>query len=193
MSRSLTNPIDFNAQVVQSEEELKEIFRPWVESGKALIKGAIASCDDLELSAEDLNVLESLTDPDIAMFALTMSTYTQDDQIISDDGRMIPMDHVRDCFFQAVVISDIMAILTALQTKNINRILTVILTRTQFISVMSKFLRGMSYVGLAIMAYEFIECVYFDAVPIEDRNIDLNEISSTVECDAYVSIELVHD
>jgi hypothetical protein len=143
-----------------TENEAKEILTPLITNGQQIQQQFLEFKDTLDLTDEEVLIVENLTESQLAELSFTLNTIYND----AVETESISSEDIIECLKYATGIEDLLDILEAAdEVENIKKIyqgtkmLMTAKTTKQIIRALAK--RTSGYVGIVWMIYEFGDCI----------------------------------
>ena len=144
-----------------TDMEARNLLQPFVNDGKQIRNQMITLQRDLELTNDDITLLEGMTDDELAQVSFTLVT-------ICNTGKGITFNDFIDCLKYASGISDVQELMKTLSQGGLSwyglkgmvqgtKMLLNARTAKQICKIFAK--RAVGFVGVAWFAYDLADCL----------------------------------
>lgn len=160
---SISNKIKYSTRSLGyevTENEAKEILSPLITNGQQIQQQFLEFKDTLELTDEEVLIVENLTEAQLAELSFTLNTIYND----AVETESISSEDIIECLKYATGIEDLLDFLQAVgeveSIKNIyqgTKMLMTAKTTKQIIRALAR--RTMGYAAIVWMVYDFGDCI----------------------------------
>lgn len=161
VSRSAQDTYDYVSCVSKTEKSIEKSMQPMVKVGKEICQASLQT-KDINVTLEEIQIIQSLTDEELAGIGFMLSVLCSDNNdadILHNDALM--QSKYIDCLYVALGIDGIIDILQG--GGSIGAIISgtrgLINAKTMVQILKSLGLRYLGWIGVGMMVYDYADCV----------------------------------